>query len=777
MRVCYCCLILLLLLTGLTPAQAQRRAGPSARLPRPVPKVLVRRELRVVVRTADGELAAHAQVTLSPASSRQLSPATRTDRWGVARFYQVLRGSYILWVHPDIRQERRWNYYSQSHKQTVLVLPVDTARQELQIRLQKVYEATTYRNCGQANGVFVLTNPLDSYLPDWAQQLHEAELAVAVRQAPLGGAALLAHLPRVYAPVLSPLTGDVAPRTAGLDPHLTESGFAWQRGWAGRAGSWQGPALGIGKIIVVPQQLTARWLNNGTEDIERRELTTLAGLSSLGETSAQAWGVRAARNHSANLAAGASWRPALRRGAEVAIPAVRQLLLRPSLELQTRDEKLTGWVSYALEQQHRASRYFTAASPEPYAVSSTQGRHTAAYQLGWSTPAAGTPGWWPYRLAALGVLDWFRRREVEPVGQFAGRQGTQLQVLTANWQPLRNPLAYLTLEGIRQVEAFRPLSPELAALRYTYRRRSLRGAFQWVSPQNRQRGPVLGAVGELRLEHHNVFGTFWLPRATVTLAPDKSSRFGPVQLSVSRDYHAPNAFDFFVPDNAQTSPHLLYRQPVLASTRAERLWHFTAGGRYRFSSGWLGSGTLAQELGYTVIHQPLVQRAAVLDGQYGTYLLNADYRLRGYASHTYLATRLRNTHLRAYYGFSQVRRRGQDYLPFSPRHRLWADLSRELRPGWRLQVSEQVVAGQVGYDGRPLPTYGLLGASAEYHPGKNQRTIFTLTADNLLNVRQRQYALVHTGQPDAPPAFQPLWGPQLGRVLTLSVQHTLPKKD
>ena len=766
----------MLLLTGLAPARAQRRPWPAARLPRPVPKVLLRLELRVLV-TSEGDPVPHAFVTLSPASGgRRPGLPLRADQHGQVRLFNVLRGHYRLSAWADRQRDASRGLLGAETE--LLVLPTDSARQDVRIVLPVRLDYEN-RGCRAPELAVFCTEPLGTSLPPAFRRLDDVALATYARQHPTDAPALLAHLPAVQPLVLAPLSGDVALRLDGLDPHLTPPDGDWLRGWAGQLGRWQRPALGLGRVYL-PR-------NYGFADhgpyapgrapaaTNTRELTALGSLSSRGETSVQAFGYRGRPERGLSLFAAATERPATGGAAgQVGVPAVRQVLLRPALLFQP-NEQFSGTVDYELNYQRRAGYWRPPGPAEaPYAARSRQWRHTGAYQLGWQAPDE-----WPLpRYAeAGGSFSAFSRHDEESGFRFAGRQTSLQQSLATDWQAGDHGSRYLRLSGQLASERFRPLDADRARLGYHYRQQHYAATYYWQGDLRPSYDcAALSAVAELRLAHHNVFGTYWLPRAVVAWQPRKDGRLGPVQLSAARDVRVPNPFDAYVPDDARTSPHLLFRQPVPAGTRAERLWRLALGGRYRLQS-LRYRGFLAHELSYTAVRQPLVQRAAVLDGQYGTYLLNADYRLRSYASHTYLELQRGPTRLLAYYGFSYVRRRGADYLPFSPRHRASAELSRQLRRPWRLQASARWVAGQVGYDNAPLPAYCLLGTSCEYRLGQQQRTILTLTADNLLNVRQRQYALVPTGQPDAPPAFQPLWGPQLGRVLTLSVQYTLPKNN
>ena len=283
--------------------------------------------------------------------------------------------------------------------------------------------------------------------------------------------------------------------------------------------------------------------------------------------------------------------------------------------------------------------------------------------------------------------------------------------------------------------------------------------------------------GGLRLDNHNVFGAFFLPRLSVLVKPSEAWS---IRTSIGTGYKTPNTFSNLTGADARTSLSYRYLLPISTATRPERSLGLNMDVAYRGNIGEF-SIQLDQAFYYTTISNPVAAvTASELPLQ--TVLQNASYNITSIGTDTYL--RMEYGQIEFYLGYNHTAiRRGESlrtgsdvtavgantFLPFSPRDKFSLTLAYSIPDKWRLGIESSWVGNQYLYDNQLVPNYWFWAAAAERMFGK---VSLVLNVENLFNVQQIQYGPVVTG-PRNNPSTTALWGPQEGRIVNLAVRYKL----
>ncbi|GAB3825916.1 TonB-dependent receptor [Hymenobacter jeollabukensis] len=316
----------------------------------------------------------------------------------------------------------------------------------------------------------------------------------------------------------------------------------------------------------------------------------------------------------------------------------------------------------------------------------------------------------------------------------------------------------LSLSG----EQLRPDAASFTPLlgRYSY---ATLGAFaqddwQVLTPLSLQAG--------LRLDHHNRYGNFLLPRLALLYKAKPALTF---RLNGGAGYRAP------VPYVNELDERDYPRVLPLTDQKAER--SVGVNGDVNWSHGF-ASGlhlTLNQGFFYTRLNHPSTLEP---DATNPLTLLRWRSQARPVVSQgleTYLRLEADETELYLGYVLTDARRHYDAVNPhveLAARHKLATVLVREFSEHWGAGIEASYTGRQYLDTGETTPGYPLVAALVRYRTGP---WTVVLNGENLLDYRQTRREAVVLPPLDNP-LFRPLWAPVEGRVVNLSVNWRFQAK-
>jgi outer membrane receptor for ferrienterochelin and colicins len=284
-------------------------------------------------------------------------------------------------------------------------------------------------------------------------------------------------------------------------------------------------------------------------------------------------------------------------------------------------------------------------------------------------------------------------------------------------------------------------------------------------------GKKVTAQGGLRLDNHNVYGTFFLPRLSLLIKPSEAFS---VRTSIGTGYKTPNVFGSLVANDARAQLRYQYLLPLDASVRPEHSLGLNMDIAYKTNIGEHLSIQLDQAFYYTTVQNPVVAIADPISSAVRppTRLQNAPYDLRSIGTDTYL--RLEYDAIEFYLGYNHTiaERAGSNqsaYIPFSPQDKGSLTLAYSIPDKWRAGIEASWVGNQYIYDNQRVPDYLFWAFAIERMLGP---VSLVLNAENLFNVRQADYGPIISGS-NLNPSIAPLWGPQEGRIVNFAVKYHL----
>jgi outer membrane receptor for ferrienterochelin and colicin len=381
-----------------------------------------------------------------------------------------------------------------------------------------------------------------------------------------------------------------------------------------------------------------------------------------------------------------------------------------------------------------------------YFVTNRMQRHTADVVYTQNSVAGGS-------LTAKGTLSSFDRRVSTNTVEFRARQLSYYSELSYLHQLGRQHrmVAGLNLSG----EQLRPRQgpTALPAGRYTY---ATVGGFvqdDW------QPVPQLTVQAGLRLDHHNQYGTFLLPRLALLY---RFSEAVTSRLNGGLGYRVP------VPFVNELDERDYPRIQLLTGLRAERSTGLNWDVNYQRRFSPTLTLNLNQSFFYTRLNSPLVlPDAAATPGSGPLTWYNAARPTVSQGLETYVRLRADETELYLGYVFTYARRRYDVLHPnveLAARHKLAAVATQEFSEHFALGIEASYTGQQYLSDGRRTPGYPILAGLARYQLGP---LTLVLNGENLFDYRQTRREAVVLGS-RLNPDFPQLWAPVEGRVLNLS---------
>ncbi|PJJ80420.1 TonB-dependent receptor [Mucilaginibacter auburnensis] len=275
-------------------------------------------------------------------------------------------------------------------------------------------------------------------------------------------------------------------------------------------------------------------------------------------------------------------------------------------------------------------------------------------------------------------------------------------------------------------------------------------------------GDATTLEGGMRIDHHNQYGYFALPRIALFHRFNEhwASRAG-----FGMGYKTPNPL---VEQNIDYS--VLDLLPVNANIKAEKSYGYNA--EFNYKKEWDKHVTLFinQAFFYTTISSPVIFTA---NGSGKIELMNAGSSTTSKGLDTYIKLDVHDWELYAGYTLTDARNTyltGNNFIPLTPKHRfafvVANDISEELTAG----LEGSYTGSQFRYDGSSTTSYFFMAAMVKYAIDKHATLV--LNCENLLDYRMNKVERVYTGT-ITDPVFKPLWAPIDGRAVNLSVRWKL----
>lgn len=264
------------------------------------------------------------------------------------------------------------------------------------------------------------------------------------------------------------------------------------------------------------------------------------------------------------------------------------------------------------------------------------------------------------------------------------------------------------------------------------------------------------AEAGLRLDNHNVFGNFILPRLSLLY---KINRHFTTRLGGGYGYKIPSQFANEIDERDYMNFY------PSADVRAERSKGINWDINYKtVSNGW--HLTVNQMFFITTISNPLVQ-FTIPNGVYSFSSAGKPLNTKGFE--TYIAAT--QDELEIYLGYTftiakQLYDAAHPNVSLSARNKLATIISYELTDDFRIGWETAYTGKQYLDNGTTTPGYVFAAAMIRYDIKK---VAFVLNCENIFDYRQSSREDIVYGAP-VNPSFKQLWAPIDGRVINLSAR-------
>ncbi|MBF9143638.1 TonB-dependent receptor [Hymenobacter properus] len=622
------------------------------------------------------------------------------------------------------------------------------------------------------------TNSRLEDLPTRVEVIGEEELTEENGIKPGNIASLLGDLAGTQIQPTSPTTGNADLRIQGLPGRYSQilrDGLPLLGGYSGSFGILQIPPLDLRQIELIKGSSSTLYgggaiaglvnLVSKAPVLGTPQLTFTANQSTLKESNLN--GFASGRNQRVGytLFAGGTRQQSTDVDGDgfVDVPQLRNFMVHPRLFYYPKNGQLALGYTGTVENRQGGDvavvqDQISTGVPKFFVTNRTQ-RHSADLIYTQDSLAGGS-------LTVKGTASWFRRGVSTNTVDYAARQLSYYSEVS-----YLHRYGHHTLVGGLNVlgEDFQPLpAASRTSLLNDYTYATVGGFVQ----DDWQLTPTLSVQGGLRLDHHNIYGNFLLPRAAVLF---KASADFTLRLNGGYGYRVPVPYV-----NELDEREMPLVQP-LRGLSAERSQGLNGDVNYlhRFASGL--SLNLNQGFFYTRLQDPLVLSQPVIDYtnplQYTEpltwYNASAPTVSQGLESYA----RLRYDETEIYFGYLYTYARRQydaanPNVPLAARHKLSTVATEELGEHLALGIEASYTGRQYLDDGSTRPGYPILAALVRYTTGP---WTFILNGENLLDYRQTRREAVAFGN-RANPVFPELWAPVEGRVFNLSVNWKLVRQ-
>ncbi|MCB9047003.1 MAG: TonB-dependent receptor [Chitinophagales bacterium] len=266
----------------------------------------------------------------------------------------------------------------------------------------------------------------------------------------------------------------------------------------------------------------------------------------------------------------------------------------------------------------------------------------------------------------------------------------------------------------------------------------------------------------LRLDRHNRYGWFLLPRVAVF---HRFNQHWAMRAGYGRGYKNPN------PLVQQTLQYnTLSLLPLSSTVNPELSSGYNAGLNYKKEWSEHTSLFINQSFFLTQVNKPIL---FITDAIGNVGLVNAGKPIVTKGFDTYVKVGLKSWELYLGYTYTDAQNTyatGNNFIPLTPRNRAAAVVVREIGEAWRFGLEGSYTGSQYRYDYTKTPGYMFLALMISRNIAEHITIV--LNCENLLDYRMSRVESLYTGT-ISNPTFKPLWAPIDGRVVNLSVRWKL----
>lgn len=676
-------------------------------------------------------------------------------------------GTVTLERIPDGRQTLVFSFVGYQKKSLQLTFPVGDTLQTVRLALETAA-------LDEVTVTATRTNSRIEDLPIKVEVLGQEDMDEESTMVPGNVSSILGDISIIHIQRTSLTTGNQGIRMQGLDAKYTQilrDGLPLYEGFSGNLGVLQIPPLDLKQVEVVKGSASTLYgggaIGGLINLVSRRpgaepEFTAVLNRSNLRETNANAYfSKQFSEKVGTTVFAGYTNQPAVDVNGDgfSDAPLIQQFTLHPRLFL-TPNAKTRLNLGYTFVTEKRAGgdedAIGQATGLHTYVVKNDLQRHTADGTFDHTFAENHT-------FTARGTASFFDRTELNNGYRFAGKQFSGYAEATDFIQ--RGAHTFVGGANLT-VERFRKGTTDSSRLGdFDYTTLGVFGQDDW------KLGEKVTLQGGLRLDHHNVFGNFLLPRLSLLLKPAAAWS---VRTSVGTGYKTPNVFANLTSADLPTNSRLSYRYllPLAPDVKPERSLGLNMDVAYKGAIGEHFTLQLDQAFYYTVVHDPIVAVSTDGSASRRTQLRNATYDLRSLGTDTYLRMEYDDLELYLGYNHTSAKRRGASdntFLPYSPQDKFSLTMAYSFPGKWRFGIESSWVGNQYLYNNQRVPNYWFWAAAVER---KFEPLSLVLNVENLFNVRQSDYGPVVTGPLDNP-TIAPIWAPQEGLIVNVALKYQL----
>lgn len=576
-------------------------------------------------------------------------------------------------------------------------------------------------------------------------------------------ASILGDLSVIHIQNTSAVNGNNAIRMQGLDGKYTQllrDGMPVYEGLSGNFGVLAIPPLDLKQIEIIKGSISTLYGGGAIAGMinfiaktpgNEPELNVLLNRSTLKENNANIYYAQRGKKTGLTLFAGATVQNEsdVNKDGFSDVPRLRQYTLHPRFFYYI-DPNTTLVAGYTGTIEKRAGGDMQVLahgmdSVHQYTETNNSHRHSIDLQFTRKQLGGGT-------LTAKGVNSYYHLDNTEGTFALRGNQGNLYAEVAYNKKSGRhNWVVGLNDTG----EKYKRAGGDSSIINnYTYNTTGLFAQDGFNITQQ------LMVEGGLRIDYHNVYGWYILPRLAVVYRPvDDLS----IRLSGGTGYKTPAIF------TSQTQ-NIAYRDllPLTTGMQSEKSRGLNVDAGYKTSLGPVEI-TIDQALYYTYIKHPIMP---VMQAEGKILLQNQPYQCRSLGTDTYI--RFSYDDLELYVGYNHTTSKYADpahtFVPFAPRDKFASTLAYEIPDKWRFGIENAWIGHQYLYNNQLAPNYWFWAAMISRQFGDHFTVV--LNGENIFDARQGKREALYTGS-ITQPQFQPLWGPIDGRTINFSVKYTL----
>ena len=263
----------------------------------------------------------------------------------------------------------------------------------------------------------------------------------------------------------------------------------------------------------------------------------------------------------------------------------------------------------------------------------------------------------------------------------------------------------------------------------------------------------------VRVDHHNDYGNFILPRIALFHHFNKS--WG-TRLGFGMGYKTPN------PLAPQIKDYSIFNiQPIVANLAEEKSTGANAEINYKKEFGDGNSFFINHAFFITSINDPIV---ATEDVSGNLSFANQAKPIVTKGFDTYVQMHVSDWEFYLGYTYTNAERKylqNNQFMLLTPRNRSAFVIAYEIEHQWRFGIEGSYTGYQRREDYSKTPGYFFMAAMIEKKFGPKWSVV--LNGENLLDKRQSNYESLYTGS-ISNPSFKALWAPIDGRVINLSLR-------